>query len=68
MSTRYTTEVDCARCGRTNQVALADSYSVDRLPVVREWVLGRTLMSTVCTCGHRVGVEKPLLYSDIGRG
>ncbi len=68
MSTRYTTDVDCARCGKTNQVAIADSYSVDRLPAVREWVLGRTLMSTACTCGLRVEVEKPLLYSDIARG
>lgn len=68
MSTRYTTEVTCGRCGRLNQVAIADSYSVDRLPAVREWVLARTLMSTLCACGDRVGVEKPLLYSDVGRG
>ncbi len=68
MSTRYTTDVDCARCGRTNQVAVADSYSVDRLPAVREWVLDRTLMSTACACGQRVEVDKPLLYSDVARG
>jgi hypothetical protein len=68
MSTRYTTDVECARCGRSNQVAIADSYSVDRLPAVREWVLDRTLMSTACTCGFRIEVDKPLLYSDIARG
>lgn len=68
MSTKYTADVDCARCGRKNQVAIADSYSVDRLPAVREWVLARTLMSTTCACGSRVEIEKPLLYSDSARG
>lgn len=68
MSTRYTADVGCARCGRTNQVAVADSYSVDRLPSVREQVLARTLMSATCSCGQRIEVVKPLLYSDVARG
>jgi hypothetical protein len=31
-------------------------------------VLARTLMSTLCVCGSRVEVDKPLLYSDVERG
>ncbi|MBL9018232.1 MAG: hypothetical protein JNL83_28855 [Myxococcales bacterium] len=68
MSTRYTIDVTCTRCGRLDRVEVADSYSVDRLPAVREWVLARTLMSTPCACGSRIEVDKPLLYSDVERG
>jgi hypothetical protein len=67
VSTKWTEPIACP-CGRTNQVLLFESLSVDRLPECRVQTLDRTLMSVTCACGTRTAIVKPILYADMTRG
>ena len=68
MSTKWTEPITCVKCGRTNQILVFESLSVDRLPECRAQTLDRSLMTTTCECGQRTAIVKPILYADMTRG
>lgn len=68
MSTLYSARFECADCGATLDVRVADSLNANRMPDARRWVLDRTLFQAACSCGRTITALHPFLYVDFDRG
>jgi hypothetical protein len=66
----WTTRViECPRCSASNELQLADSVHVSRVPEVRSAVLDRTFHRATCReCAAPLEVERQVLYIDVERG
>jgi CpXC motif protein len=67
VSTFATATIACG-CGRTQDVQVADSLQITRVPAVRQAILDGSFHRFPCPgCGRMLLVDKLLAYTDFGR-
>lgn len=69
MSTWYTEDVSCPRCGHVTAFSLLHGAYVGRLPEVKRAIREGRFQRFACTgCGADVRVEASLVYTDLPNG